>query len=619
MANLGLQRRIMLYVAAGLAAMFGVIAILGFDAIDEAAQLVYQERLTTAHTTAGIFERDFARIASTVAVVGSEVVPGSTPGAPAGPASRLLARFSLDPDLSAFFRVRGVWLVDGRGRLLDQAGEPNANDEEARRAVARLVSELEEPAGVVPGVGSDGGALPFAMVLVRIHGQDDPSPVAVVHTVALNRTEPYVPADHGLSTAGSGEARQPVAATEAYHLEVIGPDGRALLGIGPDERPGELSPHFAAIGPLMAARGAATQLHDPQPGDGQPHVMAAAPLGSSSLYVVLEQPVDIALALPQRLRERLSLLIGAGFLLTLLVAWVTTRRVVTPTEQLTRAARRIADGDLTSPIGVAAQDEIGQLAESLEAMRGRLREALDAIERTNRELETRVADRTARLDRVLRTTISAQEDERYRLARELHDETAQALAALAIGLDRARDALGDTDATTASRARILEARTIAARLLEETRRLILGLRPSVLDDLGLVPALRWLCETNLVDRGVEFAIDADHSGSRLPGHVEVALFRIAQEAITNVARHADAKQVRIEFRVSDGHAHLAVADDGRGFDVPEATGLTAGGRSVGLVGMQERVRLLNGTIEIDSSAGNGTRVTVVVPLASGGD
>ena len=125
-----------------------------------------------------------------------------------------------------------------------------------------------------------------------------------------------------------------------------------------------------------------------------------------------------------------------------MVALITTRHVVKPTEQLTGAAERMAGGDLASPISVAAQDEIGQLAESLEEMRQRLRAAYEAVEKTNKELEIRVSERTERLGQVLRQTISAQEDERRRLARELHDETAQTIAALSIALDRARDGLG---------------------------------------------------------------------------------------------------------------------------------------------------------------------------------
>jgi signal transduction histidine kinase len=614
--RLGLQKRIMLYVTVGLAVMFGMVAVLGLSAIDEATQLVYRERLTTAHITAGIFERDFARVAAEVDKARSELFPGSGSRPPAGAATRLLARFELDPEPYPFFRVGGVWLLDSAGGLLDQAGEPHVPAGSTPRVGTELAAALRGHFEVFTAAGTVKGALSFAAVAVRIErSSDSPAPVAVIHTVSVNRIQPYVPADHGQPGGAALVEPAPAGAAQVYHLEVVGPDGVALLGIGPDERPGEPSPHYPVIQRLVATRAAATVLHEPLRGEeGEPHVMAAVPLGSSPFYVVLEQPVDVALALPNQLRDGLFLSIGIGFLLTLLVAWVTTRHVVTPTEQLTRAAERMAGGDLASPIKVTAQDEVGQLADSLEAMRRRLQAALASVEQTNRELETRVADRTARLGRVLRTTISAQEEERHRLARELHDETAQTLAALAIVLDRARDAFADDLAPPEANAHILEARAIAARLLEETRRLILGLRPSILDDLGLVPAIRWLCETSLGDKGIDVSIEVDRSGVRLPGHVEVSLFRIVQEAISNVARHADASHVRIALEVTDGIARVTIADDGRGFDPAQAMGPAGSAQSVGLVGMQERVGLIDGRMEVHSWLGAGTEIVVEVPV-----
>jgi len=294
------------------------------------------------------------------------------------------------------------------------------------------------------------------------------------------------------------------------------------------------------------------------------------------------------------------------------VAWVTTRHVVKPTEQLTAAAERIARGDLASPIDVIAQDEVGELAESLDKMRLRLGAAYDAAERTNRELESRVAERTARLGQVLRNTISAQEEERRRLARELHDETAQRLAALSIALDRARDGL---DGSNPALARILEAKANASALLADTRRLILGLRPTVLDDLGLIPAIRWYCETYLAQEGIEVIIEAGKTPPRLASHTEVALFRIVQEAVNNVARHSGAGHARIEVRFDNAMVRVVVTDDGKGFDVagvldPSATV----SESVGLLGMQERVNLLGGRLAISSTPGVGTSIAVEAPV-----
>jgi two-component system sensor histidine kinase UhpB len=230
----------------------------------------------------------------------------------------------------------------------------------------------------------------------------------------------------------------------------------------------------------------------------------------------------------------------------------------------------------------------------------------------NQDLEQRIEERTARLGFVLRKTISAQESERYALARELHDETAQTLAALTIALDRARE-----DVATKpdhGLARISEAKAIAARLLSETRRLIMGLRPSMLDDLGLGPALAWYAETIVAEREQAIDVGLDAPADRMPRHLEVALFRIAQEALNNVAKHSGASTASVRIHHDGDEVELLVADDGKGFDVESTLARTANSGGVGLAGMQERVALLGGTMEISSGRGTGTTIEVRVPI-----
>lgn len=614
--GLGLQKRIMLYVTIGLSVMFGVLVFLGLDAIEQGTELVFKERLATAHTTASIMARDFERVAADAREEAElRLLSSSSPPA-AGAAQELLGHFA-ESGPSPFFRVSGVWLLDADGPLLDVAGSPAAAPPTNQIPVAVDALGRLQPGRfeVLRALGPVPGAVPFAAVAVHLAGSPGPAnPFVIIHTVSINSSASYTP---GLYWDSPSNGQGPPAAestSEEYHLEAVDPDGVAVLGVGEDERPGEVSRHSRAIAALVGAHRAAALLHEPGPGESfEPHIMAVVPLGSTPFYVVLEQPVDVALAIPLQLRERLVFWIGLGFVATLLVAWVTTRRVVKPTEQLTAAAERMGQGDLVSPIRVIAQDEVGKLAESLDLMRRRLKEAYDAAERTNRELEGRVAERTARLGDLLRQTISAQEEERHRLARELHDETAQTLAALSITLDQARDSLGDLSAPAWEHIRA--AKEIATRLLDETRRLILGLRPAVLDDLGLVPAVRWHCETALGDSGVAATIDEDLGAARLPSHVEVSLFRIVQEAVSNIARHADATHVQIRLTRSTGLVRLVVADDGKGFDVDQALGAAGRVSSIGLLGMQERVALLNGSMKIRSAEGAGTTLLVDVPLA----
>lgn len=604
----------MLYVTAGLTVMFAVVAFLGLQAIDQATDLVFQERLSNAYTTSGILERDLARVADDARETSRLLVPDGGVPAATGMAQRLLDHFRRSKPF-LFFEVSGVWLLDARGALLDRAGDP-APPATAQAPGASFVAAAADGYAVLRAAGPVPGRVAFASVATRItDGSSAATLTVVVHTVSTNSTADYVPAAYGRPTSSSPAADANAvtdATAEQYHLEVVDPDGVAVLGIGNDEVPGQTSRHFSAISRLITEGRGAALLHEPGPGETfAPHVMAVVPLTASPFYVVLEQPVDVALALPLELRQRLMLTIAVGFIAALAVAWLTTRHVVRPTEQLTAAAERMAQGDLASPIAVTAQDEVGKLAESLDAMRQRLRAAYDSIEQTNRELESRVAERTARLGQVLRNTISAQEEERRRLARELHDETAQTLAAISIGLDRARDSL---DGASPGLDHILAAKENATRLLAETRRLILGLRPSVLDDMGLVPAIRWYCDTHLVAQGIETAIEADLPAARLPRHIEVALFRVVQEAVNNIARHACATHVQIALMVREEAVTVAVADDGRGFDVEGALGQSATSERVGLLGMQERVNLLAGSIQIHSSIGRGTEIVVEAPI-----
>jgi len=136
----------------------------------------------------------------------------------------------------------------------------------------------------------------------------------------------------------------------------------------------------------------------------------------------------------------------------------------------------------------------------------------------------------------------------------------------------------------------------------------------VLDDLGLVPAVRWQCETTLGDHGLEATVDDRLGATRLPRHVEVALFRIIQEAVSNVARHSDARHVEIDLMRDGEIVTVVVADDGKGFEVELAVGMAGSYDSVGLSGMAERVALLDGSMQVRSAPGAGTTIEVKVPV-----
>jgi PAS domain S-box-containing protein len=218
------------------------------------------------------------------------------------------------------------------------------------------------------------------------------------------------------------------------------------------------------------------------------------------------------------------------------------------------------------------------------------------------------ARRTARL---LEQVIGAQEEERRRVARELHDETGQALTSLLVGLRT----LEDVPTLAAARASARGLRTLAAQAMEDVRRLAGGLRPSALDDLGLPAALERYAAEYAQTHGVAVRLEGAGPGlGRLPATTETAVYRIAQEALTNVARHAGARHARIVFERGPGSVKMLVEDDGRGFDVEHALRAADAAGSIGLHSMRERASLLGGRFTIESVPGDGTTLTLEIPV-----
>jgi PAS domain S-box-containing protein len=214
------------------------------------------------------------------------------------------------------------------------------------------------------------------------------------------------------------------------------------------------------------------------------------------------------------------------------------------------------------------------------------------------------------LTKLVHRLITAQEDERASLARELHDETGQALTSLLVGLKSLEAAPGPEAA-----ALVRQLREVGARTLENVSRLAQGLRPSVLDDLGLVPALsRYVSEHAAIHRLTAETHVAGLDGARLPAPIEVTLYRIAQEALTNVARHASATRVTVSLEREGNLVRLEVRDDGRGFDLDDPLGAAGAPARLGLYGIRERAALLGGTAEVHAASGRGTTLTVVIPL-----
>jgi len=213
---------------------------------------------------------------------------------------------------------------------------------------------------------------------------------------------------------------------------------------------------------------------------------------------------------------------------------------------------------------------------------------------------------------LFRRVVAAQESERQRIARDLHDETGQALTAIGLGL-RGLESRLPHDPQKAS-ITLHELQTLTADSLRELQRLMGDLRPSHLDDLGLAAALRWYV-TKVEERSpIKIRIDISGTEQPMADVARVATFRIVQEALNNVIRHAEAKNVHIALDYSERGVHVAVQDDGRGFDVDRLRTVAGSGRQpLGLAGMQERAALLGGQVTIQSQAGQGTLIEASLP------
>ena len=228
-----------------------------------------------------------------------------------------------------------------------------------------------------------------------------------------------------------------------------------------------------------------------------------------------------------------------------------------------------------------------------------------------RRAEEALRNSAERLHVVSRRVVEVQEEERRHIARELHDEIGQVLSAISVNL-HAVNAICEP----AVRPRIEESIQIVDQATHQVRNLSLDLRPSMLDHLGLAATLRWFTDRQAQRAGFAAHFAAESSGARLNAELSIACFRVAQETLTNVTRHAGARNVWVDMRQADDEIELTIRDDGVGFDPEPALGRAQRGESFGLLGMQERVELLDGRADIRSQQGHGTTVSVWFPITS---
>jgi len=290
--------------------------------------------------------------------------------------------------------------------------------------------------------------------------------------------------------------------------------------------------------------------------------------------------------------ERLLIATALASILGLVAAFLLTAILTRPVRELVEATKAVARGDLRHQARIWVRDEIGQLGEAFNAMTMELGEK----EKLHAQLLAKV--------------MSAQEEERKRIARELHDETSQSLTSLIVGLK----ALEHCDPAEVAGA-AAELRALTSRTLDAVHDLALELRPSGLDDLGLVAAVeqhvraycrRYGCEVDFQATGLD--------GVRLSHETELAIYRIVQEALTNAAKYAEARTVSVTIERRGSAVLAIVEDDGKGFDVKGLLDSRSSEKKLGIFGMQERAALIGGKLTVESEPGVGTTVFVEAPL-----
>lgn len=308
--------------------------------------------------------------------------------------------------------------------------------------------------------------------------------------------------------------------------------------------------------------------------------------------------------------------------LSLIITIGVSRSIVNPIQNLIKITERIADGELSHPVPIYGDDEIGALSRSFDKMRRRLLEYTENIKKYNLELERLVMERTLRvmeskqrIQNLLKKIITSQEEERKRISRELHDETLQDLSAILMRVDMCK--LYPQNITEE---KIEEVRRITLKAIDGIFNIIQNMRPSILDDLGLESAIRWLLSTHLEGKDIDYYVNIDESikDMRFSPELEITIFRIIQEAISNIAKHSNARNAFINLKLTEKNLLVEIEDDGDGFDIysvfNEAARFNRTGRGLGLLGMKERASLIGGKLRICSSNEAGTRIVLTIPI-----
>lgn len=300
----------------------------------------------------------------------------------------------------------------------------------------------------------------------------------------------------------------------------------------------------------------------------------------------------------------LLLLVGLATLVALLISHFLARLLTKPIAALSKVTNAVAQGNLSLKVPRRG-DEIGRLGTDFNIMTEKLSAYRDELLQRNKELTVLNELRSY----LLKQVIDAQEEERKRIARELHDDIGQVLSEIAVVLKDIEDERHESANLMKRVSKVKGETTFALQSLRET---ILNLRPAVLDDLGLLPALRWYARERLEKSGVRFNLEVKGIKQRLNPQIEITLFRVMQEAMNNIAKYAKAKEASLSLELNNGQLIAEIRDDGIGFNVEEVL-CSSNMKSLGLLGMKERLTLVNGIFRVSSRLDRGTTIHLEIP------
>lgn len=335
-------------------------------------------------------------------------------------------------------------------------------------------------------------------------------------------------------------------------------------------------------------------------------VAAIRPVAQTPWQVMVEFPEQVMMEAATRFLNWV-ILIGTGLLvLGFIIAWVLSRNITVPLDQLTTSATNIANNRHHDPAAsMDRNDELGKLARAFNAMVAKLRKANNSLEQKvaeTAEMNMQLRDLSAHLQNI-------REEERKHIAREMHDELGQFLTGLKMDIGWLKRKIKGDGGNDIAAEKLAEMAATVDEAVLFVRKLAAELRPSILDDLGLIAALEWHSQEFSRRFSIPVEFHAQVAELAAPPLVATGLFRMYQESLTNVARHAGANKVYANLMVSNRVIHLTIQDDGRGFDKNG----TSARKTLGLLGMKERAAMIGGKLEIISRTGEGTTILIHVP------